>query len=226
MKHRTQSKFSRMLTNHRVRKGLSRKRVDFSDVVKDFYIEDGLAYISCNVKNYNEVIDHYSVREYEWPNKDFLHFVEDNAYYIPSHYPIVLELCGTHFTKKQQDTIVETLTDYYALRLGDTQLDVESNRSKEIILLLLTLLSAAILVIFGMTFNGDGILQETLLIVFWFFLWEWGDVVAFERGEVHMKKTDAAQLATMKIIFSDRFIDEPVDEEMKEEILEEIISSQ
>jgi len=220
-----ESRLQRLISRYRILRGFSKKRVDYSSAVKEFFIEDGLAYIACNVNSYQEVIDHYSVKGYAWPNREFLRYVEDNAYYIPSEYPIVLEISGMHFSAKQQKTIAKTLTDYYTLKLGDTQLDVSKNRLKEIVLSIFTGLSALALVIYWMLAEGDGLLQETLLILFWFFLWELGDVVAFDSRAVHMKRNDNAQLASMKIIFSDRFVDEPLDEETKEEIIEDIIAN-
>ncbi len=219
------SKWDKLLARYRILRGFSKKRVDYSSVIKEFYIEDGLAYIACNVHSYEEVIDRYSVKGYEWPNRELLQYIEDNAYYIPSEYPIVVELSGVHFTEEQKRTIEKTLTDYYVLKLGDTQLDVDDNLLKELILFGGTILSAVGLVIYWMFTQQENLLQETLLLLFWFFLWEWGDVVIFDRREVHMKRNDTAQLSSMKLIFSDRFIDQPLDEETKEEIIEEIIAN-
>ncbi|MBR0131441.1 MAG: hypothetical protein IJM08_09075, partial [Firmicutes bacterium] len=49
----------------------SRKRVDVSKYIKDFYVENGLAYISCNVSGYYDIIDRYSVDGYEWLSEPF-----------------------------------------------------------------------------------------------------------------------------------------------------------
>ncbi len=67
-------------------------------------------------------------------------------------------------------------------------------------------------------------MQETCLIIFWFFLWEWGDVFVFERKRARTARTEAAQLASMKIIFNEKFLDEPLDNDLKEQIMEELIS--
>ena len=79
-------------------KNLSKKSVDVGKFVKDFYVEKGLAYISCNVGGYNDIIDRYSVKGYEWLDESFARFIEENAIYIPPEYPIVLEICGVPFT--------------------------------------------------------------------------------------------------------------------------------
>lgn len=211
-------------TRRKILHVFSKKTIDYYDVVEHYYIEDGLAYISCNVRNYYDIIDHYSVRGYEWPNEEFLRFIDDNANYIPSEFPIVLEICGSNFTAKQQETIIRTLGRYYELRFADAQLTVENKRFKARCLFGMAILSAIVLFLYGLFFsNLPGLMQETLLIVFWFFLWEWGDVFALEIRREKTNRTEAAQLSAMKIIFSDRFIDEPLDEETKEEIIDEIM---
>ena len=106
-------------------KQFRRKSVDLDKFVKDFYVENGLAYISCNVNDYYDIIDKYSVDGYEWLNGSFTRFVEENANYVPTEYPIVLEICNHIFTKKQRDCIEETIADYYALKMGD----VKTNKS-------------------------------------------------------------------------------------------------
>ena len=176
------NQINRIMSQHRLLRRFAPKRIDTSDAVKKFYIEDGIAFISCNVSDYYDVIDHYSVKGYEWPNSNFLQFIEDNAYFIPTDYPLVLEICGTHFSERQQQTIESTIRDYYALKLGDANVEVANTRLKWTTLFVLTILSAIILVIYKMLFTQEGLLLEILLVIFWFYLWERGDVFAFERG--------------------------------------------
>ena len=71
-------------------KQLKKKKIEGERYVKDFYIENDLAFITCNVKRYNDIIDPFSAEGYEWPSHDFVRFVESNAEYIPVEYPIVL----------------------------------------------------------------------------------------------------------------------------------------
>ncbi len=209
------------MARRRILSGLSKKRIDYAKALKEFYIEDGLAYISVNVRDYYDVIDRYSVPEYECPNADFIRFVDDNAYYIPSEYPIVLEISGSSFSESQQKVITETLKDYYALILGDKQLDLHDVQKKEAVIAFFTILSA--ILFYASAVHFEGIMYDILSIAFCFFLWELGDIAIFERTEIRRQKTEAAQLASMKIMFSERFVDLPVDENVREEIIEGII---
>lgn len=214
----TRRKSARLRKNIR---SFRNKRIDYSKYIKDFYLENGLAYISCNVRGYYDVIDVYSVNGYEWLNDSFARFIESNAYYIPPEYPIVLEICGTKFTKPQQDTIVQTIADYYSLKLGDKQLDLDVNRKRALTLLLFGA------VFFGLVWLLDYIMlissiKETILVIFWFFIWEFADLVLLARSDLRASKTDSAQLACMKVIFQEKFRDKPDDTEVADQIIAEI----
>lgn len=211
--------------NRRLRKNLKsfrRKRVNYNKYVKDFYLESGLAYISSNIEGYYDVVDRYSVEGYEWLNSEFANFIETNAYYIPVSYPIVLEICGGHLTEKQQEAIVETVSDYYALQLGDHQFELDNNRRKSLILFFFGLISSAVVWLLQFT-KVIGSIKEAILILFWFFTWEFANLAWLERRDLSMAKTDAAQLASIKVIFRDMFVDNPVDKVVAQQIIAEVI---
>ncbi|MBR0131204.1 MAG: hypothetical protein IJM08_07850, partial [Firmicutes bacterium] len=135
---------------------------------------------------------------------------------------IVLEICGHHFSKREKQKIEETVADYYALKMGDTQLDLERNTSKSMVLLICGILFTIILFLIGNKLTTT--LYEALALFFSFFLWEFLDCAWFERNELREAKTDAAQMASIKVIFKEVFIDHPVPDE--ESILDEIFEEE
>ena len=186
----------------RLRKNLkqfSKKRVDISKYVKDFYVDNGLAYISCNVKGYYDIIDPYSVKGYEWLNESFARFLESNAEYVPTEYPIVLEICGCKFTPEQKEKIEETIADYYALKMGDAQMIVEKNRNKSLVLGAFAFLCSGLLKF--VTGIDIGFLREAGTVIFWFFLWEFINCACFERRDLVEERVEAAQMASIKVTF-------------------------
>ena len=204
-------------------KKFSKKSVDLDKFVKDIYVDHGLAYISCNVSGYYDIIDRLSVEGYEWINGHFARFVEQNANYIPTEYPIVLEICGHRFTKAQQDAIEETIADYYSLKMGDTQMALEKNKGRAIFLIIMALVFAG-MVFISSRFSGGvlSVIVEVVFILFWVFVWELTDCLLFDRRDLKEARTEAAQLASVKVTFKERFEDEPVKPSEEKAIIREI----
>lgn len=203
------------------KKSFKKMKVDYYRYVKDFYLEDGLAYISCNVNDYYDVIDPYSVDGYEWLNESFARFVESNAEYIPVEYPIVLEICGRDFTDEQKKTINETIHDYYELKLGDKQMDLQNNTRKTLTFLILGMIVTAIMFIIQMR-TPDNFVNEMIVILVWFFIWELCGMIFFDRNDLKEEKMAAAQLATITVKYKVRFIETALSEKEKEKIYERI----
>ena len=196
-------------------------KIDYYRYVKDFYLEDGLAYISCNVNDYHDVIDSYSVEGYEWLNESFARFVESNAEYIPVEYPIVLEICGTEFSDKQKEIINETIHDYYELKLGDKQIELQNMTTQIIILLIISILVTLILFV-SKVYSIKEFVSEMLVILVWFFIWELCGMIFFDRNRRKEEKMAAAQLATITVKYKVKFVDTPLAEKEKEKVYERI----
>lgn len=212
--------------SRRLRENLKKfrnKSVDLDKFVKDIYVDNGLAYISCNVSGYYDIIDRLSVQGYEWINGHFARFVEQNANYIPTEYPIVLEICGHRFTKAQQDTIEETIADYYALKMGDTQMALEKNKGRAIFLAIMAAIFA-VAVYASSKFTGGvlNVVVEVVFILFWVFVWELADCLLFDRRDLREARTEAAQLASVKVTFQLQFEDGPVEPSEEKAIIREI----
>lgn len=201
----------------------SQKTVNYAKYMREIYIENGLAFISCKVKNYHDIIDQYSVEDYEWLDESFARYIESNAAYIPTEYPIVIEIIGGHFNEAQKKTIEETILDYYGLSLGDKQLEMNRNMRKIVIIAIISILVACLEWFLDIN-NYSSILQESIMILVWFFVEDLVELI-LERIDLQEEKTDAAQLASVAIRFSDKFNDDPVPDEEAEEIIAEIFDN-
>lgn len=187
---------------------IGRSREDHIGNIYSNYIREDSAYISCSVHEMADVIDTYSMNAQPWPKRELAQYVDEHAGFIPNGYPIVLELCGGHFSRIQKQTIEQALKNYYSLKLGESSQSVRSSWKKASILMALAAVSGILLLAYWMLHGNVGLLEETLLVAFWFFLWECGDVVAFERGSVYKRRAAAAQLAEIRVEFR-----EPASEE-------------
>ncbi|MBQ2583330.1 MAG: hypothetical protein II577_05470, partial [Erysipelotrichaceae bacterium] len=58
----------------------------------------------------------------------------------------------------------------------------------------------------------------------WFFVWTFADVFWLERNEIKERKTDYAQLSSMKVIFKEEFVDDDITEKEEKQIIQDIIS--
>ena len=201
----------------------SQKTVNYAKYMREIYIENGLAFISCKVKNYHDIIDQYSVEDYEWLDESFARYIESNAAYIPTEYPIVIEIIGGHFNEAQKKTNEETMLDYYGLSLGDKQLEMNRNMRKIVIIAIISILVACLEWFLDIN-NYSSILQESIMILVWFFVEDLVELI-LERIDLQEEKTDAAQLASVAIRFSDKFNDDPVPDEEAEEIIAEIFDN-
>ncbi|MBR4462116.1 MAG: hypothetical protein IKS51_06030 [Erysipelotrichaceae bacterium] len=195
------------------------KKVDTSKYLKDYYVDNQLAYISCNVESYDDIIDHYSVPDYEDLNPDFVAFIEENAEHIPLEYPIVLEITGHVFNARQRQIITETISDYYNMKLGDTQLDIIDNNKR---CLLLAVLSV---IFWTMYFLLDVDHHYIFMIDFlsWYFVWFLAETILFDRQVIKDKKNSYGQLSSMKVLFRKEFVDDEVPLTVEQQIIDEIL---
>ncbi len=203
------------------------RKADLRKHIREYYIENGVAFISCNVRSYYDIIDPFSVEGYEWLNASFVRFVEENANYIPFEYPIMLEICNARFTAKQQERIEHTIREYYALKVGDTQADMRENRKKTLTLFAAGIALLILLLLLSRIVQGIGVYSREILVVFfWFCIWEAADLILYDRSDMVYDKTLYAQLESMKISFQLRFEDTPVDDEEAKQIIEEVFSEE
>ena len=177
-------------------------KFNYAKFVKNYYIDKGEAYISAKVSSIDDVISKYSTKDYEWINPEFANYIEESAYYIPIEESITIEICGGHFSHDEQELIKRVLKDYCGLKLGDKFFDVDINKHKSFILFLFGIISLGIFAILS-KFSLITTLNEIVLLLFWFFLWEYADLGWIERSNLQLERLEAGQLSTAKIVFLD-----------------------
>ena len=177
-------------------------RFNYNKFVKDFYLENNNAYISVKVNNIHDIISKYSIEYYEWLNEEFASYIEENAYYIPIEYDIILEITGHKFTEYEKEIIVETIKTYFGLKVGDTELDLNLFKRKMLYLLFGCIVSMLLLVLLSSIIENFTFL-EPAFVIFWFFAEEFIADIFIERTELLNKKTDRGQLSNMQIYFNE-----------------------
>lgn len=175
-------------------------KFNYAKFVKKYYIEKGEAYISANVNSIEDIISKYSTKDYEWINSDFAHYIEESAYYIPIEESITIEICGGNFSEEEQNLIRRVIKDYFGLKLGDKFLDLDINKHRSLLLLLFGIISLGLFAILS-RFSIITALTELILLLLWFFLWEYADLAWLQRSDIQLERVEAGQLSTAKIVF-------------------------
>ncbi len=183
-------------------KKFKKAKFNYAKFVKKYYIEKGEAYISAKVNSIDDIISKYSTKDYEWINPEFASYIEESAYYIPLEESITIEICGGNFSEEEKDMIKRVIKDYFGLKLGDKFLDLDINKHKSFILFLFGIISLGVFAILS-NFSIITAVNELLLLLFWFFLWEYADLGWLARGNLRLEQIEAGQLSTAKIVFLD-----------------------
>lgn len=178
------------------------RRAHLSKRVKRDYIDNGVAYIPCKVNNINDVVSPYSIENYETLNYSFSAYVKNVAIFIPSEYPIVLDIIGGNFTDKQKENIESAIKDCFAYDLGI----VERRNSLEFRSMVFSLLLAIVTGILTTVISkAAGISKEIIVILFYFFVDTLVDYIFYDSVDFKHDKVLAGRLACVKVIFSDEF---------------------
>jgi len=177
-------------------------KFNYARFVKDYYIENGSAYISAKVESIDDIISKYSLEDYEWINKQFANYLENSAYYIPVEESVIIEICGCKFTDAEKEKITRVIKTYFGLKLGDKIIDMDINYHKSNRLLILGFFSLLLVLFISKLTNVEYVL-ELPLIMLWFFIWEYGDLAWLDRRDIAMEKLEAGQLANAKVIFNE-----------------------
>jgi len=177
-------------------------KFNYARFVKDYYIENGNAYISAKVTCIDDIVSRYSLEDYEWINREFAEYLESSAYYIPVEESVIIEICGCKFTEQEKEKITRVIKTYMGLKLGDKIIDLDINMHKSNRLLILGVLSLLLVLFISRLTNIEYII-ELPLIMLWFFIWEYGDLAWLDRRDISMEKLEAGQLASAKVIFNE-----------------------
>ncbi|MBR5912859.1 MAG: hypothetical protein IK062_02205 [Selenomonadaceae bacterium] len=177
-----------------------KSRID-SRIERD-YIENGIATIHCCISNYNDIISTYSAKDQESLNLDFVEYIRDSAEPIPDEYPIVLNIIGDCLTEDEKDIIAENIRDQAMYKLG--QVEKEQEREfKFLIFMLVGSISSGLLL--WLTDFFEDIPTEIFTVLFWFFADRMFENIFITGHELRKEKRLAGRLASIKVIFSDKY---------------------
>lgn len=170
-------------------------------LARDF-INNGIATFPVKISSYDDVIHPLSVRRYETLNPDFNELVELSAEVIPPDYPIVLNIIEDCLTEEEKKTIVKTIQEYYAYKLGVVE-NEEKRHTRRFIFMTVGLVLAAFLL--WLSEGLDEISRELFFVLFWFIGDTLCDYVLLTGHDLRRDRRTAGQLASIKVTFSKSF---------------------
>ncbi|MBR1686573.1 MAG: hypothetical protein IJ708_15680 [Clostridia bacterium] len=198
--------------------------------IKRDYVRNGIATIPCHVSDYSDVINPYSVKDYETLNADFYDYLKESAEVTPSECPLVLNLIGDCLSQEEKKTIEEIIRDDFAYDLGIVEMEDRRHARIFWFMVIGLILSGTVL---WFTKSLTEVPRELLFIPFWFMGETLCDYIFLTGAELRRERRLAGRLASIKVIFSECYeapnyteseVDKlysEIEEGMNETILEE-----
>ena len=166
------------------------------------FINNGIATFPIKISSYHDVIHPLSVRRYETLNSDFKDLVELGAGVIPPDCPIVLNIIEDCLTEEEQKTIIKTIQEYYAYKLGMVE-NEEKRHTKRFLIMTIGLVLSAFLL--WLSEGLDEISRELIFVLFWFMGDTLCDYILLTGHDLRSDRRAAGQLASIKVTFSKSF---------------------
>ena len=183
-------------------KKFKKAKFNYAKFVKKYYIEKGEAYISAKVNSIDDIISKYSTKVIfnNSFNHVFFFFRKITTTNFNSNTFLKRNIVSTFFNITCKFWINPFII--FGLKLGDKFLDLDINKHKSFILFLFGIISLGVFAILS-NFSIITAVNELLLLLFWFFLWEYADLGWLTRGNLRLEQIEAGQLSTAKIVFLD-----------------------
>lgn len=166
------------------------------------FINNGIATFPCKISSYYDIINPLSIRRYETPNPDFTDYIESGANVLPSDCPIVLNIIEDFLSEEERKTIVATIREYYAYKLGLVEKDLRRH-TKRFIFMTVGLIASAFLL--WLSEGLDDISRELFFVLFWFMGDTLCDYILLTGHDLRRDRRAAGQLASIQVTFSKSF---------------------
>ncbi len=147
-----------------------------------------------------ELFDPLAPTKYGMLNPEIYRYIEEQVYFVPSEYDIVIHFSGKKLLPNEQDLVRKALQDHYNLQVYDKLDDIRRNRLLGIFLLIFG--SIALALYFFMTLrNHNFVLLEIISIVGTFSVWESVNCWLIQGHERRVDLHNALQMALVQVSF-------------------------
>jgi hypothetical protein len=189
------------------------------DLLDRDFINNGIATFPVKISSYYDVIHPLSIRRYETLNPDFNDLVELGAGVLPPECPIVMNIIEDCLTEEERKTIVATIREYYAYKLGVVEKHVKRHTKRFLIMTVGLVLSAILL---WLSEGLEEVSRELIFVLFWFMGDTLCDYILLTGHDLRRDKRAAGQLASIKVTFSKDFEKSDYSKEYADKLYSEI----
>jgi len=189
------------------------------DLLHRDFINNGIATFPVKITSYSDVIHPLCINRYETLNPDFKDLVELGAGVLPPDCPIVLDIIEDCLTEEERKTVVATIREYYAYKLGVVEKDVKRHTKRFLIMTVGLVLSAILL---WLTEGLEEVSRELVFVLFWFMGDTLCDYILLTGHDLRRDKRAAGQLASIKVTFSKSFDESDYTKEEVNQLYSEI----
>lgn len=202
-------KLKQVLDKKWIRRVKTFNEIDFDDqaYINHQYIDGNRAIITLRLEHLDDIIHPLSSKNRPILNDRVAAYIEKCVSDIPFYYPIIIQVEKEDLTDEEEVLVKRLIHDYFGLELSDRVADLEFNRWKSIILMVI----GAMIIFLSFVLMNMGLssfLVEMVSIFGTFAFWEFADSFVLERNDLKIKKLNAGQLATARIIFSEENINQ------------------
>ena len=168
------------------------------------YIRNGIATIPCRVTDYSDVISTYSVKGYETLNPDFTDYLTSTAEVTPPECPLVLNIIGDCLSDVQKSTIERIVRDDMAYDLGMVEQE-DKRHTKTFFMMFFGFILSGLVLWFTEPLADEP--REIFFILFWFMGESLCDYIFLTGHDLRCARRLAGRLASIQVVFSDRYED-------------------
>lgn len=162
---------------------------------------DNFAVIDCKANDINTLYSSYDLNSESEINTSFSNFLIKEVSIIPLNYNLHLDITfNKEFNKKNKEKLKKSIKQHFSFKITDLKIKMKRNFIKALTLFSFSLIS--LIVTFLTKQNSIFFLNETFLILGWFFLWEGSNVLVYNRFNLKHKLYNYLRLYNAGITFN------------------------
>lgn len=184
-----------------LKKEYAHKKLENKKIINQYLMSNGIAHFVCVVNNRDEVINHFSPKEYEILSDDFSSYIDQVSLNLPDNVPVLIEITGCEFNDDDKVAIRNAIWTRYEL-LASYKQKQRSNSKLRVIWFALILFIICICIVLLKDTSQNQIYLNLFFILFYFF----GDFILrtplLENKTINKDRIKYIQLSRARVYFS------------------------